>query len=283
MQSATSTDRFVTWVLVADSHVTVRSALRRLLAEEPDLCLAGEVTRARDLLGQVQSLQPDVLLLEWELPGLPTGDDRPAGLQLQRRLLYQVHASVPNLHVVVLSGWPQAQTAAMLAGADAFVSTGGAPQHLLSTLRTFPRRRPAHQDSRRNAAHNGDHAQEPEARMNIRNYRRIKAEQQEPGITLRWLISELEDTPNLALKLYELAPGVVSPAHVHVWEDEVFVLRGSGVVAGPDGQAPIVEGDVLHIPSQERHQFVNTGNEDLCLLMAVPKSEPVTLATRAGM
>ena len=40
--------------------------------------------------------------------------------------------------------------------------------------------------------------------------------------------------------------------------------------------------DVLHIPSQARHQFVNTGNEDLCLLMAVPKSEQVTLATMAG-
>lgn len=282
MQSATSTDQTVIQVLVADSHVTVRSALRRLLAEEPGLCLAGEVTRARDLLVQVQSLQPDVLLLEWELPGLPAGDDRPAVLQLQRRLLYQVHASVPNLHVVALSGWPQAQTAAMLAGADAFFSTGSSPQHLLTTLRTFSRKRTAQPEPHGSDARDRDLAQEPEARMNIRNYRRIKAEQQEPGITLRWLISELEDAPGLTLKLYELAPGVVSPTHIHVWEDEVFVLRGSGAVVGPDGQAPIVEGDVLHIPSQERHQFVNTGNEDLCLLMAVPQSELVTLATMAG-
>ncbi len=119
--------------------------------------------------------------------------------------------------------------------------------------------------------------------MNIRNYRKIEAEQQEPGITLRWLISELEETPGVALKLYELAPGVVGPIHTHVWEDEVFVLRGRGAVVGPEGEVAIGEGDVLYIPPRERHQFVNKGDTDLCLLMAVPKSEQMTLATVAGM
>jgi quercetin dioxygenase-like cupin family protein len=119
--------------------------------------------------------------------------------------------------------------------------------------------------------------------MNIRNYRKVQAEQQEPGITLRWLVSEMEEAPSVALKLYELAPGVVGPVHTHVWEDEVFVLRGRGAVAGPEGEMAIGEGDVLYIPPRERHQFVNKGDGDLCLLMAVPKSEQMTLAAVAGM
>jgi DNA-binding NarL/FixJ family response regulator len=254
-------------VLVADSHVTVRSALRRLLAEEPDLRLAGEVGRAKDLLAQTQALQPDVLLLEWELPGLGHGDGPEPACQPMRRLLYQLHASAPRLQVLALSGWPQAQPAALLAGVDAFVSTGSPPQHLLATLRRLA----------------SESIQLPEATMNIKNYRKVQAEQQEPGITLRWLISELDEAPSVALKLYELAPGVIGPVHTHVWEDEVFVLRGRGAVVGPEGEVAIREGDVIYIPPRERHQFVNQGDDDLCLLMAVPKSEQMTLAAVAGM
>jgi DNA-binding NarL/FixJ family response regulator len=279
----TATDGDTTRVLVADSHVTVRSALRRLLAEEADLHLIGEAVRARDLLGLARALQPHVVLLEWELPGLGAGDGVPVALQPMRRLFYQLHALTPHPYVVVLSGWPQAQTAALLAGADAFVSTGSPPQLLLATLRTLPRQRSARSNSHNGGPSDSDFIQEPEARMNIRNYRKVKAEQQEPGITLRWLISELEEAPSVALKLYELAPGVVGPVHIHVWEDEVFVLRGSGAVVGPEGEVAIGEGDVLYIPPRERHQFVNQGDGDLCLLMAVPKSEQMTLAAVAGM
>jgi mannose-6-phosphate isomerase-like protein (cupin superfamily) len=63
----------------------------------------------------------------------------------------------------------------------------------------------------------------------------------------------------------------------------VFVLRGRGAVVGPEGEVAIGEGDVLYIPPRERHQFVNQGDDDLCLLMAVPKSEQMTLAAVAGM
>lgn len=254
-------------VLVADSHVTVRSALRRLLAEESDLHLVGEAVRARDLLALAQALRPDVVLLEWDLPGLGAGDGGSGPAQPPRRLFYQLHALAFHPYVVVHSGWPQAQPAALLAGADAFVSQGSPPQHLLATLRMLASGPIRHS----------------EVRMNIRNYRKVKAEQQEPGITLRWLISELEEAPSVALKLYELAPGVVGPVHTHVWEDEVFVLRGRGAVVGPEGEVAIGEGDVLYIPPRERHQFVNKGDDDLYLLMAVPKSEQMTLAAVAGM
>lgn len=114
--------------------------------------------------------------------------------------------------------------------------------------------------------------------MNIKNYRKVKAEQQDPGITLRWLISELEDAPNVAMKLMELAPATIGPVHTHAWEDEVFVLRGTGAIVGPEGEVAIGEGDVIYIPPRERHQFVNKGEQELCLLMAIPQSEQVTLA-----
>lgn len=268
-------------VLVADSHGMVRSALRRLLAEEPGVRLAGEVGRSRDLLAAARSARPDVVLLEWELPGLATGDDRRDGgavLQQMRWLFYELHALSSHPDVVVLSGWPQAQKAALRAGADAFYSQGSPPHQLLGSLRALARQRQARRRMPGNLSTDDESVQQMEAKMNIKNYRKVKAEQEDPGVTLRWLISELEGAPNIAMKLYELAPATAGPVHVHAWEDEVFVLRGTGAVVGPEGEVAIGEGDVIYIAPRERHQFVNKGQQELCLLMAVPQSEQVTLA-----
>ena len=118
--------------------------------------------------------------------------------------------------------------------------------------------------------------------MKIKNYRKVKAEQLEPGITLRWLIGELDEAPNFALKLVELDSEVISPVYTHPWEDEVFVLRGSGALLGPEGEVAIGEGDVIYIPSMERHQFANRGEQELCLLMSVPIAEQMSLASGRG-
>jgi quercetin dioxygenase-like cupin family protein/CheY-like chemotaxis protein len=272
-------------VLVADSHVTVRKALRRLLDEEPDLVLVGEVTCARELLAQARAMQADVVLMEWELPGTPGGEDRSGrgeALQAMRRLMYQLHALPAHPQLVALSGWPETQKLATLAGVDAYVSKGSPPWQLLTTLRGIAKERKSRHSRRRSQSPTDPVRQEPEVTMKIKNYRKVKAEATEPGITIRWLISELDDAPNFAMKLYELAPATISPVHTHAWEDEVFVLRGQGAVVGPDGEIAIGEGDVIYIPPMERHQFVNAGERELCLLMSVPISEQVSLGSGVG-
>jgi len=64
---------------------------------------------------------PDLVLLDWELPGL-------AG----PRLLITLRATCPDLLVIVLSGRPGAQRAALAAGADAFASKSDPPERLLA-------------------------------------------------------------------------------------------------------------------------------------------------------
>ena len=56
------------------------------------------------------------------------------------------------------------------------------------------------------------------------------------------------------------------------------MLRGNGAVVCPEGEVAIGEGDVIYIPPRERHQFVNKGERELCLLMAIPQSEQMTQA-----
>jgi DNA-binding NarL/FixJ family response regulator len=75
------------------------------------------------LLDWAKAAQPDLVLLDWELPGLPAVSLLP---------LLQSHR--PGLHVIALSGQPEARQAALEAGADAFVSKGDPPEGLVAAI-----------------------------------------------------------------------------------------------------------------------------------------------------
>lgn len=123
-------------VLVADDQAAVRSAVRRLLKEEPGHSVVGEVVRAEDLLDKARDTRPDLVLLDWELPGLASNSHHPAP-QVKCGLLRVLHALQFHPKVIVLSGRLGARKVALNAGADAFVSKGDPPERLLTTLRTI--------------------------------------------------------------------------------------------------------------------------------------------------
>jgi DNA-binding NarL/FixJ family response regulator len=118
-------------IILADDQQRVRSALRLLLEQEPDIQIVGEVAEATSLLSQVSSSHANLVLLDWELPGW-TSDGSP--LQAEKHNLDHLRRLVPTLVVVALSGQPQARAEALAAGADAFVSKGDPPERLLGTI-----------------------------------------------------------------------------------------------------------------------------------------------------
>lgn len=113
-------------VLLADHHSQVRWALRTAIKEEPRLVVVGEATEAEALLSQAQALRPDLILLEWELPGQPVEE-----------VLSTLRAYSNGCQVIVLSRQPECETAALAAGADAFISKAAAPEELLTALRAL--------------------------------------------------------------------------------------------------------------------------------------------------
>ena len=108
--------------------------------------------------------------------------------------------------------------------------------------------------------------------MIVKNYREVRAEPvvEEPGVVVRWLVSQLDETPSFALRLYEMEPGATTADRTHYWEHTVFVLNGRGVVTGEEGEIPLNEADVVYVPPAERHRFVNRGDEVLRFLMVLP-------------
>ena len=115
-------------VLLADDQPALRSAVRLLLEQEADVDIVAEAADAQALLMLVADIHPDLVLLDWELPGLN-------GTGTARMLLNALYASYPSVRVIVFSGRPEAGRYALAAGADLFVSKADPPEHLLAALR----------------------------------------------------------------------------------------------------------------------------------------------------
>ena len=112
-------------VLVADNDARVRSALQTLLKQEQGVIVVRESPDLGSLAAQYREFQPDLVLLDWELPGRPAA-----------ALLFAMRGCDFQPKVIVLSIRPESEQAALAAGADAFFSKADSPECLLRIFRT---------------------------------------------------------------------------------------------------------------------------------------------------
>ena len=110
-------------VILADHRPSVRSALRLLLALEPNMTVVGEACNREEALELAANEQPDVVVLDWDLP------DQGGDIALA-----ELKAKLPSLAVVAVSTLPEARQLSLAAGAEAFVSKGGPPEQLLAAI-----------------------------------------------------------------------------------------------------------------------------------------------------
>ncbi len=113
-------------LFLADDQTKVRSALRLLLEQEPNVEIVGEAAEATGLLQGVAEKEPELVLLDWELPGLPSP-------QLLRLLQYER----PSLHIIAMSSRPEVARLALAAGAHRFLSKSEAPEQVLAIVRSL--------------------------------------------------------------------------------------------------------------------------------------------------
>ena len=75
----------------------------------------------------------------------------------------------------------------------------------------------------------------------------------------------------LTFRIAEIAPAKPGDAprgpHLHDgFEECIYVLRGTGTTVAESGEIPLVPGDIVLIPPNEKHMTRNTGSEPLVLL-----------------
>ncbi len=113
-------------VLVADDHGIVREGLRRLLESEQDLKVSGEARDGREVLEQVETHQPAVVVLDITMPRL-------GGLETLERL----RSNHPEVKVILLSvhGDPPFIQSAIALGADGYVLKNGRAAEIVTAIR----------------------------------------------------------------------------------------------------------------------------------------------------
>jgi DNA-binding NarL/FixJ family response regulator len=113
-----------TRILIAEGNAKARRALREYLGAQLGLDVVAEAADSGSLLQQTEATCPDVILLEWDLPGRPKADLFAALRDLDCQPL-----------VVALGTHPESSSPAMDAGADAFVFKGQGPKQVTLTIR----------------------------------------------------------------------------------------------------------------------------------------------------
>src|SRR4051794_859057 len=81
-----------TGVLIVDDHKILRQGLAKLINQEKDLHVCGETENAQQALDAIETLKPDVILVDISLPGMN-------GIEF----IKNVKARNPDLPMVVLS------------------------------------------------------------------------------------------------------------------------------------------------------------------------------------
>jgi len=113
-------------VLVADDHPVVRAGIRALAGAQPDLELVGEAADGPEIKRLVAQQQPDVLLLDLNMPNL-----EPAALT---RHLTQTY---PHLRILVLTAYDDEELIINLldAGALGYALKGELEDNLVEAIR----------------------------------------------------------------------------------------------------------------------------------------------------
>ena len=113
-------------ILIADDHPTFRDGLRALLDAAPDMAPVGEAATGDEAVALAASLQPDVVLMDIQMPGTN-------GIEATRAIL---HAS-PHIGVLVVTMFEDDGSvfAAMRAGARGYLLKGARYDEILRAIR----------------------------------------------------------------------------------------------------------------------------------------------------
>ncbi|HEU5369594.1 MAG TPA: response regulator transcription factor [Ktedonobacterales bacterium] len=113
-------------VLIADDHPLFRHGIRALLEATPALEVAGEATTGEEAVSLAASLQPDVILMDIQMPGVN-------GIEATRRIL---HTS-PHIRILMVTMFEDDVSVftAMRVGARGYVLKDAEKGELLRAIR----------------------------------------------------------------------------------------------------------------------------------------------------
>ena len=121
-------------VLITDDHPVVRKGLRLLLTSEPGFEVVGEAADGVEAIEEYQRQQPDVLLLDLQMP-------YKSGLDVIREL----RQAFPKARILILTSFSDDEKvfAAIKAGAMGYLMKDATPEAIVQAIREVHQGRPS--------------------------------------------------------------------------------------------------------------------------------------------
>ena len=113
-------------MLIVDDHPVFRKGMRTLLESIPDMEVAGEATTSQEAVEKAVSLQPDVVLMDLQMPGA-------SGLSATR----EITSTSPHIRILVLTLFEDDDSifAALRAGAKGYILKDADEEEILRAIR----------------------------------------------------------------------------------------------------------------------------------------------------
>lgn len=117
-------------ILIADDHTLFREGLRALFGSLPETAVVGEAREGSEAVAATIELQPDVVLMDIQMPGLN-------GIEATRQI---INAS-PHVGVIMVTMFEDDESvfAAMRAGARGYVLKGADQEEMVRAIRAVAR------------------------------------------------------------------------------------------------------------------------------------------------
>jgi len=112
-------------VLIADDHPIVRTGLKQIIAEEPEIQIVGEAANSGEVIDCLWKHECDLVLLDIGMPGR-------SGIEI----IGEIKDIRPGVAVLILSIYPEEQYAirALRAGASGYLTKASAPVELIQAI-----------------------------------------------------------------------------------------------------------------------------------------------------
>jgi len=113
-------------ILLAEHHQKVLKPLRILITETTEHEVTVEVKDWAALLKEITQTNPDLVLLDWDLPG-----------RTEKKCIAALRTPDSRPKVIVLSTHDEVKAQALEAGANNFVSKGTSPLKLIEAIQAI--------------------------------------------------------------------------------------------------------------------------------------------------
>ena len=113
-------------ILIADDHTLFREGLKALFGSLPDTEIVGEAANGAEAVALAETEQPDVVLMDIQMPGLN-------GIEATRKIVQ----TSPHIGVIIVTMFEDNDSvfAAMRAGARGYVLKGADQEEMLRVIR----------------------------------------------------------------------------------------------------------------------------------------------------